>query len=771
MPAPVRIEFQAVNGDDIKRVFSSAIAEAKKLEQQQARSARVQKQSAFAANDNAALKSERELAKYRKLSAMAEQAESRSVQARLRAKREELGVEKDKLALQRQQLALSEKEAASQRRESAARAKAIAREQTALARQARPRVGAMAGIVNRAGRSTLGTVTGLAGGLGVSSAGFMAADAVHRSIALEQDAAALVNSTRGAGGVATQNVGGLMTEAQGLAGRYGVDAGEVMKGMQIVAARAGGAPGLTAMRKDLEDLTQTAVAYKISMEDMGGVVAAALNAGVQPGEEMRAVVTQLVAQGKEGSVEFADLAQELARLAGTGRNYDMKGGAMISRMVGFAQIAARAQVSPEESRTAIKDIATDIFSKQDYLSKSGITLTSKAGGLVDPMTMMADIIEKAETTGLAVPGARGGSGGMRKGELGLGKIFTGTSRAVTGELLKVYRQGTTDASGNRVTGRAAVIAEIEKFSNAQLARGERDTALKTVMGTTGNQAQRAMQQFYADMSKLTPELAKLIPLLTQLATGLTKVAVWTAENPFKGLGIVFGAHLTKELAAVGLSSLVRSLFTQQVAQSGASAALSGLATNASAAGGSLSRLPGILGALGAVAAAGTAGYAAGSIIAPELIDPLVAATRTAGGKYQTQAGETMNKAQSVQRALRTMRPESAPATALQMAQELRAQAKSLQEAQNPSVWSTITSLGTAKMEANAARGTWSPEDLETKATELEAFAGKARDGTDALESFVSALKDATASPVLTNPANPRRGGTEFAPGGGPGGIY
>lgn len=396
--------------------------------------------------------------------------------------------------------------------------------------------------IGRAARSTMGTVTGIAGGLGATAGMALVGSALWQNVNLREQAALLVNATRDKTGAATQSVAGLTGEAQSLAGKYGVGATDVMKGMGVVSARAGGATGLAQYRADIEDITKTAVAFGVSMEDMGGVVAAALNAGVKPGQEMRDLIQDIAAMGKDGAVEIKDLAQELAKLGGAGKMTELSSGQMLRRQVGMAQIAAQAAVSPEESRTAVKDLIRDINTAAPSLQKSGIkNIYGKTGLMNDPAVLVAEIMDKAMKEGIMVKGH-----GMMKGAMALNRIFTGTSQAVVGSLMADYNKG----------GKEGVLAKINAASGATLAPGERDIGVAQMLKDPATQLRMMMETLKADIGTvLVPELVKLAPVLSRVTLSFAKLIGWAAQNPFTALTGIFGGYLAKELAAVGMSKM------------------------------------------------------------------------------------------------------------------------------------------------------------------------------------------------------------------------
>jgi hypothetical protein len=409
------------------------------------------------------------------------------------------------------------------------------------ARTRASRAGTVTSAIGRAGRSTIGTVTGVAGTLGAAGGGMMIANALQENLSLRQQAALLVNATRDKGGAATQTVTGLTGEAQAMAGKYGISAGDIMESMSIVSARAGGAQGLTAYRQDMEDIIQTAKVFGVTMKDMGGVVAAALKADVKPGKEMRDLIQDMAAMGKEGSIEISDLAQELAKLGGAGKMTNLSAGSMLRRNVGMAQIAAEAAVSPEESRTAIVDLMRDINTNAKHLKAGGINVYDENNMMNDPAQILAETMDVAMKKGFSLRGR-----GNVKGSEALGGLFTGSSHKIVESLMADYNRG----------GKEGVLAKLNAAAGAKLAEGERDRGLALMMGDPASQLAANMEQFKARIGELLPEFIKLLPTITEATRAFAGLASFVAKNPLAGIGGLFAASLTKELAAAGISKVL-----------------------------------------------------------------------------------------------------------------------------------------------------------------------------------------------------------------------
>jgi hypothetical protein len=568
MPAPIRIQFSVQGDREVSAAFDSIAARAAKMNQQVANDtvrgtarrvsaeqkaskdiAKAQEQAARAAERATAALAKAQERDAKKAadaqiaaSKKANQAALKDFDARAKAatkageaiakaaKKAADDEEKEIFRVARAKIRADAQAA----RESARIAKQVQAEHKRTAR-------GMMQPVGRAGRAAWGDVTGIAGAAGLTGGGMAIGQALWENVSLREQGALLVNSTRDKGGNATQSVGGLVGESQNIAGKYGVAAPDVMKAMSTVAARAGGAEGLTAFRKDLDDITKTAVAFGVSMEDMGGVVAAALKAGVQPGEEMRQLIQDIAAMGKDGAIEISDLATELARLGGAGKMTELSKGQMLRRQVGIAQVAADAAVSPEQSRTATIDLIRDINTHAGALKKAGVNVYGKNNLVNDPAEVLAQTMDIAMTKGLDVKGA-----GHLKGAEALNKVFTGTSQQVVASLMADYNKG----------GKQGVLDRINAASGAKLADGERDAGLKTVLGGDAAQIRVNFEQFKAKMGEALPAFTALIPKVVQLTQSLAQLAVWASKNPFAALGGVFAAHLTKELAGAGIGKVM-----------------------------------------------------------------------------------------------------------------------------------------------------------------------------------------------------------------------
>jgi len=539
MPAPIIVNFQIGGAAELARAFDTIEKRAKKLANVEERAA---KQGANAAKSAART----QIAASKNLEKIKERSALMTGRWAARAAAQEIrAAEKSSRAKVR----IAEQEARAVARAKAREARAIAKADAA-SRMGRTRMasGAM-GAVGRGVRGTVGSLTGMATGMGLTAGGIAITSALMAQVKLTEQAAYLVNSTRDKTGAATQTTGGLTSFAQSMGSKYGVSADETLTGLGVVAERAGGGVGLTRAMKDWEDLTKTAVAYGVSMEDLGAVVAASINAGIQPGKEMTDLIEGLVAMGKEGQIEFRNLGPELPRLMGAAKATEMGGSSGVREMVALAQLAVDATVSAEEARTAVARSIDDMGMKAPQLRKAGVEVFGKSGRVRATHDLIPDILAAAEKD----PSKFGSD--VKSPTEALMKIFGVRSKKMTNSLANTFSE-----AGGGEAGKKAVKDLILGKAGAKLGGGERDAALATVMGTDAKKFQQNYAQFQAEIGKMLPAFTKLLPQILSLTQGFAKLAVVVADNPLKSLGALLAFNVGKEVATAALPSLFKSAF-------------------------------------------------------------------------------------------------------------------------------------------------------------------------------------------------------------------
>jgi hypothetical protein len=619
MPAPVRVTFVPEGHQAVLAAFSSIAKKAQELSRLQAAEARktvtIGRQ---AANDNVkasndASKKQADQARQAqtiransaamagKLAVQAANAEAREAARTTKAVESE-AKRRDKIRENSAKMAgrYAKQQADAEKRERDQAYREIQREDKSRGRAA-------AGVLGRGVRGGIGTIAGIGVGLGATGGVSLIQGALQEGLKLNRQAAQLSN-TATLPGLAPPDPSQLVSRARGVAGQTGLKSTDVLSAMNVVAARAaqvGNLFGMSEFNKDLDDLAKTAIASGTAIEDMAGNYAAALQAGVRPGEEMKQVMLDLVQMGKMGNVEFKDMASELPKMAGMGKLLAQGGAPMVKEVLALSQFAVQQQVSPEEARTSVQHAIMEAAMKSDVLKKSGIDPTDKATGKLRSPT---EII--AESMSAAYDPKRGIKFG-RETKFGAGALAT--LYGARGMAIPNVMTDTFMKAGKGKEGAAAVVAEIRAMQGATMTSKQRDTEFDKIMATDAQKFDVAMESFKGKIAELLPQISKLIPTLLDMGEKFAKLAVWLGENPYKGVAAIIGASVAKEMAGAALGKVVESGIAGLLGRigGGGGAGVGGLGGAAGGVGGAITG--------GALALAG--GYVGGQFINETLQDP------------------------------------------------------------------------------------------------------------------------------------------------------
>ena len=397
-----------------------------------------------------------------------------------------------------------------------------------------------------AGEIGSGAASGFKAGVAVigGAASIQAMQAVRDQMSLEERAALLRNAS-GKSKADFDSVG----RAKAISNLTGVSAGDVMTGFEKLSGKAGGG-GLTEYASQYEELAKVARGAGVSMADLGDTLGTLYNRGVKADGVVK-VIEALVQQGKDGAVEFNQLATLLDASSGALGKFKMDDATRVMTAGGLSQFARTfGKKSAEESTNAVEDLARDLGGKADVIQRltggsltrvttkgkktvkmvNGKMVTTEEGGgsidryaggvevgtdtnraqLRDINTLLPDIIEGVVKTGNA---------GKLTGE---GGIFTGNATAIAAPLLQAFTQGISKNSEGRyvltqdgqradMSGRAAVEALLKQFQASDVAPGTSAKAFNDVMSQTNAQLNQKIEKLRNDLGdKLTPYAAKAI---------------------------------------------------------------------------------------------------------------------------------------------------------------------------------------------------------------------------------------------------------------------
>lgn len=403
-------------------------------------------------------------------------------------------------------------------------------------------------------RGTMGALSGAAGTVaGIGKAGLalagvggtaMAGVAISTEMSERAKASQLANQ---AGDPKLK--GQLLTEARNVRGFTGAEA---LGGMEKFVEKTG---DLETARKIIGDLGTLSLATGANLDDLGETAGQAFNVlrdqikdPKQQLIELNGLMGALAQQGNMGAVEIKDLARDFGKLGAATRGFEGGAPALLRTMGAFAQMAVArggAEGSADAS-TASARLVGDIVTNKKRFKKLGVGIKSNIDPtkLRDPLSIMQDVLEKT-----------GGDVEKTSGLFGIesAKIFKG--------LAAVYSEAEKTKKGS---GRAAVDAEFNRFAGAKLDP-------KALNDRAASRLSDPDLQFKETMKGLNSALAKeLLPVVTMLggklqeatpaigafAKKLAEAAIWLASNPWKGLGLVVGAAIGKEIASASIKSMI-----------------------------------------------------------------------------------------------------------------------------------------------------------------------------------------------------------------------
>jgi|GEM_PF-3705433 hypothetical protein len=596
MPAPVVVKFATAGAKEVEAVFASLTKKINDFGRAQAssatRAARAAATASTTGTKSAASAVDREARRLDAIKArsatMAGQHAKRAATAEINeAKRAAREVEKAVKQIERARDHADKKAAADARKLANIQARAAKAEETKLGR----RTGALGAMGNRAVGNVYGSVSGAAGMLGAGVGVAMVGGGVMSAFQLNKRAALLSNMTQmpGLPGSTARTPEELIKMARAPAMATGMPAEDIMGAMEIVGARAGGAKGIEKLQGDLMELTKLAIGAGISMEDMGGVVAAAFNAGVEPGDDIQGLVRSLIAQGKAGAIEFKDFADELGRLGGVGSKFG-SGTRMLQDIGGLTQIASQTAIGKEGARTVVIDMMREFTQgpKISMLGQMGVAVNDPTTGKMrNPSDLMAETvaaIEGGAARSIKLPGISPGQRAkMSDADLkasAYSAIFTGRSNEIATNLAETYRSGYKDPySPMVIKGADAIRARVEETSRP-FDQTKEQSQKEYEQVARMNELARAEEQFKAKMAELLPQLTKLIPTVVSLAEKFGKLVVWLGENPIKGVGAAVALSMGNEIMKAGISEVIKQGFVtafQGVGKGGIAGALGSLA--------------------------------------------------------------------------------------------------------------------------------------------------------------------------------------------------
>ncbi len=369
---------------------------------------------------------------------------------------------------------------------------------------------------------------------------------VGRAVGMEQLATDISNSgyQAGAPGANGQRVApaALVSQAREIGGRLGIDAMDVLQGIDRFKNITG---DLATSRALIADLAQLARATGSNLDDMAAAAANVSNGlGDVPDKAkiLDEVMRTLAGQGKLGAVEISDMAVQMARVAASASAFAGDRADIIGKMGALAQVARAEGGAPSaaESARSVTGFANTMkkSARIKAFRKEGINVFADEG-----QTQLKDPIELIKESLLA-------TGGDLEA---MNKLFMDVigARAVTG-LQKRFV-----GAGGGQSGLAAVDAEVSRLLKAQVSKEEVKDSSDRASNTMAAKAARFQNNLdtiaETTVKNVLPALEQTGPGLLKFAQAVGDVTTWASANPWKAAVTAVAAMGVR----AGLESLMR----------------------------------------------------------------------------------------------------------------------------------------------------------------------------------------------------------------------
>lgn len=379
---------------------------------------------------------------------------------------------------------------------------------------------------------------------------------------------AYLEGEAGAAGVRV-NPTQLVASARDLAKRYGGGGTEnILQGALAFVNQRGNLAGWNAIS---EQLIQRAVAQGADVSEVGLTAAKIDSALASQGEyatndELRnrmiiSVMDNLIRQGKVGSIDFDAMSREIPKLSGIAAGFEGDAAKNISELMTVAQLAERGPAkNSATASTFAQNLALDLPKRAEVFRQvAGIEMFDDQGKVRRLSEIITDTLTATAETRKMTTGRKKGQTLTQIEQL-QELLPNKRSFLALQEFLNVFQ-----GAGGGEAGRAAVMAEFEKFSGTDK---QLESDLDQVFQTTANKAER----FNAELEDvtdnlirgLTPSLQNAAPAIIDFTNVLSRAVAWGAENPGKAAAAAIGVSI----ARAGIESTMRAAIDKAIMAGG-----------------------------------------------------------------------------------------------------------------------------------------------------------------------------------------------------------
>lgn len=457
--------------------------------------------------------------------------------------------------------------------------------------------------VARSRANTRGVVGGAAvrsvGGIGrgaVMAAGIggtaIIASGVQKQVNIERQTAALANKAFGTPGE-TRSRQGIQASLIAQTTDVGRRTGNREEAVEALNKFVGISGSLKGGQKFLDRMAEFSLATGASMSDIGstsGIILQnmAASRGIDLGDdaqleaaltEVEQIMGNMAGQAKIGSIEFEQLATQMAAVMSATGRFEGDVSDLAAQMGAMGQLAvAGGAKSPDEAMTAILRFSDDLMRNAPRFEKmakaAGLDASDyfvrndegKRVALKDPTGVMMDVLR---ATGGDIADAQ--------------KIFGIRSKKAFEPFEKAFnversRGATTEEALQSVSDR------MQRWKDASMGTAERKASARFTEQQQGHQLKAAWedltmtagQELVPVIREMVPELKKLMDAVKEGLPYLSGFMKTLAENPFSTIGKVIAAKVALDIGQAAIGNAVSQAITGQVASSGVASSLTGV---------------------------------------------------------------------------------------------------------------------------------------------------------------------------------------------------
>lgn len=450
--------------------------------------------------------------------------------------------------------------------------------EVAAEQAARKRLGTtISGSVLSGTSRAVGGMTSMAGMAAGALGAFAVADAVRDRFAAEKSAAQIVNAVT-SGGVTPQgaNVKNILSRAGAVGIKTGMSKEAVTQAALIYSrnAKGGDFAGTMGNMEFFAKMAKTTGADINQLAEGAGTLQSQNKNLKAP--EMQQLLMNAYEMSKAGTMGFSEAIKTFGLTGATRSSYSGNVATNQSQLLALAQLA-KSGGTAEEAGTFIKDIATEAGQADKRFHKQTGKHLLKFDPTTGQMGSPEEVVEQV---------FRSTGGNIKQ----IRELFGQRGSVLFGELAPSFQAASKAAGGGKAgleAGIQAAMGEVRSVTGATMTPDQLESQFQQVMATTPERFNVAVEKIRDHIEeKLVPMLEKLadkfgdpafIANIDKIIDALGWLANFFLENPFKGIGAVVLASITKDLAAAAIGAAVREIMIRSLGGAVAGEAAGGVA--------------------------------------------------------------------------------------------------------------------------------------------------------------------------------------------------